>query len=91
MLIFIVSPTDYLGMQLAEAVAPAAGLAVGHFSGARPGPVRSPGKGAEVNPLLSSEALSFVTETHGLPSARFYPQILCLLEILKETCFIYSY
>lgn len=86
MLIFIVSPADYLGMQLAEAAAPAAGLAVGHFSGARPGPVRSPGKGAEVNRLLSLEALSFVTEeTLWLPSARFYPQILCLLEILKET------
>ena len=79
MLIFIVSPADSLGMQLAEAAAPAAGLAVGHFSGARPGPVRSPGKGAEVNRLLSLEALSWtsgLTCTHVPSEEYFKPKCL---------------
>lgn len=51
MLIFIVSRTDYLGMQLAEAAALAAGLAAGHFSGARPRPVRCLGKGGWGQPF----------------------------------------
>ena len=72
MLIFTVSRTDYLGMQLAEAAALAAGLAAGHFSGARPRPVRCLGKGAGVSPLLSLEA-SFITETLCLAS---FSQIL---------------